>query len=147
MRRRWTSVAWAVLLVAISGAAGAWIGGHLLAPTRETHQAFHEELFRKVNLTAGQHAQMEELERRHAIEQKAAEERVRTANLMLVKVLKEEDSYTANTDAAIDHVHEALLDLQKTTIRHLYEMRGILDANQRKIFDRHVEAAFQQFAE
>lgn len=147
MRKRWIPVAWAVLLVAVSGAAGAWVGGRLFSPIQKTHQVFHEELFREIKLTPAQRVQMEELEKRHATEKEAAEKCVRDANLTLVNELKQDEVYTPETDAAIDHVHETLLELQKITIRHLFEMRSILNSDQRKIFDRHVEAAFQEFAE
>ncbi|MCK5750152.1 MAG: periplasmic heavy metal sensor [Oricola sp.] len=147
MRNKWRSITLAVLLVVISGAIGAWLGNRILPSSNSSHQAFHEELFKDIHLSSPQRETMHALERRHSEEKKRAQARVNKANADLAILLKRQNEYTDQTSAAIDHVHAELLALQKLTIMHLYEMRRILDPDQRKIFDRHVEAAFHEFTE
>ena len=43
--------------------------------------------------------------------------------------------------AAIDEVHARMGDLQKATVRHVFDMREILDPDQQLQFDRKVSAA------
>lgn len=133
-------------LVAASGAGGAWIGVRLLQPVKTDHQTFHDSLFAELHLSKEQQVSMDALEERHAAEIALYQDRLTTANRILAEIVEQEYSYNDAVDDAIVNVHSAMLDLQKTTIRHLYEMREILTPEQQLIFDRHVEETFKQIA-
>ena len=55
--------------------------------------------------------------------------------------MSEEHRYGPKVGAAIDQVHTRMGDLQKATIRHVFDMRGLLEANQQAAFDREVNKA------
>ena len=140
------SILLTLAVVAVSGAGGAWIGVTLLQPARQDHQTFHDRLFAELHLSKEQEAMMHALEERHAAEIALYQDRVAAANRILASIVEQEGSYDEPVDDAIVNVHSAMLDLQKATIRHLYEMREILTPEQQLIFDRHVEETFKQIA-
>ncbi len=135
-----------LFLVAISGAGGAWVGVRLLQPPAYTHDEFHDRLFSELPLSAAQKHLMEALEARYAIENQTHRERLAAANLALADILESEDAYGAAAEGAVENVHAAMLELQKSTIRHLYEMRDIMNADQRAIFDRYVADTLREYA-
>ena len=47
----------------------------------------------------------------------------------------------AEVSAAIDEVHARMGDLQKATVRHVFDMREILEPEQQRQFDRKVSDA------
>lgn len=132
-------------LVAGFGIGGAWIGARILQPTKQDHQDFHDRLFAELHLSDEQRAAMDALEARHAAEIALYQDRLANANRILSEIVEHTDSYNDAVDDAIVNVHAAMLDLQKATIRHLFEMREILNPEQQVIFDRHVAATFQHF--
>lgn len=134
-------------LVAASGAGGAWMGVRLLQPAEPDHQIFHDRLFAELQMSKEQQETMDALEEKHAAEIALYRDRVVAANRILAEIVEQEDSYNNAVDDAVVNVHSAMLDLQKTTIRHLYEMREILTPEQQLIFDRHVEETFKQIAQ
>lgn len=133
-------------LVASAAAGGAWVGARLLQPQAYTHEDFHDRLFAELRLTDAQHELMEALERRHAEENEALESHLADANRKLADLMEREAAYSDNIDRAIENFHMAMLEYQKTSVRHLYEMRDILDPEQQEIFDRHVAETLREYA-
>jgi nickel and cobalt resistance protein CnrR len=133
-------------LVASAAAGGAWVGARLLQPQAYTHEDFHDRLFAKLSLTDAQRELMETLEQRHADENEALESRLADANRKLADLLEREAAYSDNIDGAIEDFHRAMLAYQKTSVRHIYEMREILDPAQRDIFDSHVAETLREYA-
>jgi Spy/CpxP family protein refolding chaperone len=130
----------ALLLAAIAGclgaiAAGQWSGD--VARGGGLHVFVHEEL----GLTAEQDEQLEQLEADFADERSALESALRSANRDLAEAMEEEHSYGPKVAAAIDEVHVQMGELQKTTVRHVFAMRELLDEEQRVKFDRQVSAS------
>ena len=133
-------------LVAAAAAGGAWVGARLLQPQDFTHEDFHDRLFSELRLTDAQHELMEALEHRHAEENGVLESRLADANRDLAILMESEAAYSDDIDRAIEDFHMAMLEYQKTSVRHLYEMRDILDPEQQEIFDRHVAETLREYA-
>ncbi len=146
MKSKFVPLFISVGLVAASGAVGAWLGSKLFQPSEYTHQDFHDRLFSELRLTPAQRAQMNTLEDRHAAEIEPLQETLLRANRILADRLSQETSYTDEIDVAVESVHAAMLELQKTSVRHLYEMRDILDDRQKEAFDRHVAETMEKYA-
>jgi len=138
MKSRFAPLLITLALVILSGLAGAWIGAQLWATTPATHDQFHDKLFNELHLSDKQDELMEALELLHSSENDKYIKQLSKANSALADMLETNDNYNDEVEAAIDNVHSAMFDLQKVTVRHLYEMREILDPSQRVIFDRHV---------
>jgi nickel and cobalt resistance protein CnrR len=137
-------------LAAASGVGGAWLGSKLFSisaiPQGSTHEEFHERLFSELRLSPAQRALMEALEVRHAPENRALRQALASANRALADQLATQPEFTNEVEAAVVNVHAAMLDLQKASVRHLYEMRDILNDRQKETFDRHVAETMQIYA-
>ena len=129
----------AVLLAALAGCLGALAADRWANNDAEggPHQFVHDEL----SLTADQEQRLDALEARFAVEQARLEASARAANAQLAQAMETEHEYGPEVSAAIDEVHARMGDLQKATVRHVFDMREILDPDQQLQFDRKVSAA------
>ena len=129
----------AVLLAALAGCIGALAADRWIRANDEPtlHEFVHDEL----ELTAEQSKQLETLEAAYAVEYKELELALRAANARLARAMDDEHEFGPEVAAAIDEVHARMGDLQKATVRHVFDMREILDPDQQLQFDRKVSAA------
>jgi len=125
-------------LVVICALCGAWVGAHLWPSNPAAHVQFHDELFSDLRLSEEQTDLIEAMEVLHERESDDFRAKLAEANKTLADMLEINGSYNSEVETAIENVHIATLDLQKATIRHLYDMRGALDPAQKAVFDRHV---------
>ncbi|HPE30306.1 MAG TPA: periplasmic heavy metal sensor [Parvularculaceae bacterium] len=146
MKNRYAGLLLTLVLVTLSGVGGAWMGAQLLRPSEKTHTVFHKRLFAELRLTTDQKSRMDALEREYAAENKIYRDRLAAANLALADVIEAEESYGPAVEAAVEKVHAAMFELQGSTIRHLYLMRGILTKEQREVFDRYVAETLRDYA-
>jgi len=59
----------------------------------------------------------------------------------IAQAMENEHEYGPEVSAAIDEVHARMGDLQKATVRHVFDMREILEPEQQRQFDRKVSDA------
>ena len=97
----------------------------------------HDEL----TLTNEQKQRLETLEARFAVERARLEASARAANAQLAQAMEAEHEYGPGVGTAIDEVHARMGDLQKATVRHVFDMREILDPDQQRRFDQQVSKA------
>ena len=69
------------------------------------------------------------------------EAEVRAANRELAAAIASSGGDTPEVQAAVDHFHVAMGDLQKATIAHVFEMRAVLNPEQARVFDAAVVSA------
>ena len=133
-------------LVAASSVGGAWLGSKFFEPAPYSHQRFHAQLYSELKLTPAQRAAMDALEKQHAVEMKELRAALSKANRALADRLSQDTHYTVGVNIAIENVHAAMLEIQKASVRHLYNMRNILNDRQKKVFDRHVADTMEEYA-
>lgn len=136
MKLRAVQLALVVFLAAVAGCLGALGAQRWLAPDEPA--GLHEFVHDKLELTSEQEARLDALEERYAIEVARLELDVWRANASLAAAMEEEHRYGPSVSAAIDEVHGAMGALQKATVRHVFDMRAILDERQQRAFDRQV---------
>lgn len=141
----WRSTLVTAILASLVGAACAW--GVLTWNGREAsapslHQVVHDQL----DLTPTQDRQLDEIEARFAAERTRLEVEVRTANRELSDAIAQSQGDTPQVQAAVDHFHSAMGELQKATITHVFEMRAVLTPEQAEVFDRAVVDTLQSDA-
>ena len=61
----------------------------------------------------------------------------------LAAAIAASDGNTPQVQAAVDHFHVAMGDLQKATIAHVFEMRSVLTPAQAEVFDAAVVDALR----
>ena len=130
----WKSIALTAVLAALASGVGAWAGAEWMMRRHET-PSLHDIVHRRLDLTADQHARLDLIEARFAPRRTALEAEVRAANRELAAAIAASDGDTPQVQAAIDHFHAAMGDLQKATIAHVFEMRSVLTPAQAEVFD------------
>ena len=93
-----------------------------------------------------QDRRLDVVEARFAAQRPALEAEVRAANRELAAAIAASDGDTPQVQAAVDHFHAAMGDLQKATITHVFEMRSVLTPAQAEVFDAAVVEALHDDA-
>ncbi len=129
MKRRYFSSLLLSIIVLVVGLGAMYISqryaGH---DAVDTHRYLHE----KLNLTPEQDKQLEEIEVKYQKRKLRLEETIRLANRELADAINENPSFSPKVQQAIDKIHNAMGELQKLSLEHLFEMRPILTPEQNK---------------
>lgn len=136
--RRLLLIAFVAFLAAI---AGAFIGRAFIAQPTPVESELHALLHRNLDLDSAQKAKMEAIERRFAIRKRALEQELRADNTRLAGAIQAEHGYGPAVSAAVDHSHQAMGQLQKETLEHIFAMRAVLKPDQAARFDAAVVRA------
>ncbi|MEZ4332231.1 MAG: periplasmic heavy metal sensor [Myxococcota bacterium] len=129
-----------ILLAFVAGGLGA-SATRLWRADRVERSGMHEFVHRELRLSKDQSTRLDALERDFAIDQRKLDLALRTANADLARAIDEEGHYGSKVGAAIEEVHLRMGELQKATVRHVFEMRGLLEPEQQRAFDREVRRA------
>lgn len=133
---------WLLAAVAFLAAlAGVLVGRSISDRQASQPSALHELLHDELDLDRRQRAQIEELETRFAIRRRALELELRTDNARLAAAIQVEHGYGPRVTAEIDRSHQAMGQLQKETLSHIFAMRAVLRPDQAEKFDRAVVKA------
>ena len=145
MRLLGRGLALTLVLAALAGAGGAWIGARYAAPASDPpslHAFVHEEL----DLTADQERRLELLEQDFSVRRRAREAELRAANAQLAAAIQARHQYSPEVQAAVERFHHAMGELQKETILHVLAMRTVLTPGQAAKFDRRIAEALTEQA-
>ncbi|WP_188053883.1 periplasmic heavy metal sensor [Sphingosinithalassobacter sp. CS137] len=142
-RRTWLLAA----VVFLAALAGVLIGRGISNQRPEQPSALHEFLHDELDLDAGQLARIEGLEKQFAIRKRALELELRADNARLAAAIEAEHGYGPRVTAEIDRSHQAMGELQKETLSHIFAMRAVLRPDQAEKFDRAVVKALTADAE
>ena len=125
----------------LAALAGVLIGRSISERAPEEASALHELLHEELGLDQQQLAQIEELERQFAIKRRTLELELRADNARLAAAIQAEHGYGPRVTAEIDRSHQAMGELQKETLSHIFAMRAVLRPDQAEKFDRAVVKA------
>lgn len=137
-RRLILTVALVAFLAAI---AGVFLGRALIRPVSSPGNELHTLLHHHLDLDARQQAQLDALERRFAVRRHALELEIRADNTRLAEAIEAEHGYGPRVSAAVDQSHQAMGELQKETLAHIFAMRALLRPDQAARFDQAVTRA------
>jgi len=146
MTANWRSVVITALLAALASGAATWASATWIMREREApslHSIVHDEL----DLNADQKRRLDAIEARFAGRRQALEAEVRAANQELAAAIAASDGDTPQVQAAVDHFHVAMGDLQKATVGHVFVMRSVLTPAQAEVFDGRVVEALHHDAD
>ena len=142
MTSTWRSLAVTAVIAAVAGGAATWASASWLQNGRSEptlHAAIHSQL----DLTPEQEQRIDAIETDFADERAGLEAELRAANRELVTAISANQGDTPEVQAAVDHFHVAMGDLQKATLRHIFEMRAVLTPEQAADFDAAVVESLQ----
>jgi len=136
-----------ILLAALAGAGGVWIGGRLLPHNVATTHSLHDMMHEELNPTAEQDQKLHSLEAGFAERRMALEADIREANAELAHAIRTSETAGPEVEAAVQHFHTAMGALQSETIEHVFAMRSVLTPEQRARFDDKISQALTAGAE
>lgn len=129
-----------LVLAFAAGIAGAFLGASLIAG--QQHPAsLHDVVHRELSLTPEQEERLAVLEQQFAVQRASREAELRAANAELAAAIQSQHEYSADVQAAVEHFHHVMGELQKETIEHVLAMRGVLTPEQAVTFDQQISEA------
>lgn len=136
------SLAITAVVAALASALATWASASWIhrdrAPT-SLHAAIHSQ----IDLTPEQERRIDVLETGFAHERTRLEGELRAANREMVTAISANQGDTPEVQAAVDHFHDAMGDLQKATLAHVFQMRAELTPEQAQSFDAAVVESLQ----
>ncbi|UTP38235.1 periplasmic heavy metal sensor [Phenylobacterium sp. LH3H17] len=135
-----------VVTVVMSMAAaglGTWIGARYV-DRDQRKPTLHEFVHDKLDLTAPQEAQLEDLEQEFAVRRRAREAELRAANAELAAAIQARHENSPEVQAAVERFHHTMGELQKETILHVLDMRKVLTPQQAAKYDRRIAEALTE---
>ena len=130
-----------LLLTAIVGAFGVWVGTQYGVYSSHERTGLHDLLHTKLDLSSDQIRRIEEMEERFAVTRKTREAEMRAANQELADAIAIDHSYGPKAQQAISRFHAAEAQLQEETVKHVLGMRTVLTQKQIGKFDHAVREA------
>ena len=134
MKTAWTSILITAVLAALASGAATWVSATWILRDRQP-PSLHSVVHEKLDLNAEQDRRLDAIEARFAPRRTALEAEVRAANRELAAAIAVNRGDTPEVQAAVDHFHTAMGDLQKATLAHIFEMRSVLTPAQAEVFD------------
>ncbi len=111
---------------------------------RSAHADAHLWIHTQLGLTADQEEQLVPVEKRYHDQKTHYGELIRLANMELAQAILSDKSDSPRVQAAIAKIHEAQGQLQDATLRHVFEMKPILRAEQyEKLLNLTANALYQ----
>ncbi|WP_291839875.1 periplasmic heavy metal sensor [Brevundimonas sp.] len=145
MKTAWTSILITAVLAALASGAATWVSATWILRDRQP-PSLHSVVHEKLDLNAEQDRRLDAIEARFAPRRTALEAEVRAANRELAAAIAVNRGDTPEVQAAVDHFHTAMGDLQKATLAHIFEMRSVLTPAQAEVFDAAVADALRRDA-
>jgi len=130
--RDWRRIALLVLLTFAAAVAGVVIGRVYVVPQKPVENELHELLHNQLKIDAAQHQRLDGIEKQFAIRRRALEAELRADNARLAEAIEAEHGYGS---------HQAMGELQKETLEHIFAMRAVLRPDQAVKFDEAVVKA------
>jgi len=121
--------------------AGVIFGRAYVVPPRPVENELHELLHSSLDLDAAQDQRLEAIEKNFAVRRQALELELRANNARLAEAIETEHGYGPKVAGAVDRSHQAMGQLQKETLEHIFAMRAVLRPDQAAKFDQAVVKA------
>ncbi len=90
----------------------------------------HNYLHSKLGITREQDTKLQEIEANYQKRKLYLEETIRLANMELADAIKKNPSFSPEVQQAVDKIHQAMGELQKASLEHLFQMQPILSPQQ-----------------
>lgn len=116
-----------LLAVALVAAAACLLTARV---SRKDHADAHHWIHTQLGLSAEQEKQLEPIERRYHEQRQQFSEVIRTANAELAQAILADGGDSPRVKAAAARIHEAHGQLQEATLRHVFEMKPVLQPEQ-----------------
>lgn len=133
MKKRYIN-ALSLIIIVLFVAFGAMYASHhymnmshdFMEHSGDTHNYLHS----KLEITSEQENQLQGIEGTYQKRKLHLEETIRLANMELADAIKKNPSFSPEVQQAVDKIHNAMGELQKASLEHLFQMQPILTPQQ-----------------
>lgn len=115
----------------ITAFVGGWLCVRHFAKRPEmSHAGAHQWFHSQIGITEEQESRLEPIEQRYAEQRKHSSQMLRIANGELAQAILNDRQDSPRVSAAVLKIHEAMSDLQRATLQHIFEMKPVLTPEQ-----------------
>jgi Spy/CpxP family protein refolding chaperone len=136
------AIAWGLALTTLVAVASStiavWSMRSAASPSRDYHAWIHQEL----RLTEEQERNLLPSEMRYVEAKRHFTEVIRLANRELADAIGDDQTNSPRVQAAVERIHQAMGQMQKATLDHIFEMKAVLTAQQ---YERLIELTKEAF--
>lgn len=146
MRKKYINAFLLILVILVVSFFSLFLGQKIIRKNYESHNHHdaHLYLHEQLNINQKQEAELAKLEAKYQKDKKFLEETMRLANMELANNISRDKSYSQEVQSSVDKIHKAMGELQKLTLKHLFNMQDILDDNQdKKLIELITESLYQ----
>ena len=140
----WRNLAITVILAGLAAYAGTRLGEHPPKPAEapraklllrdNVYQMVHQDM----TLTDVQRRKIDDIEARYAHRRNELRAQIGSANAELGEALANEMALGTAASRALEHLQQAMGDLQRETILYTLEVRAVLTPQQQQVLDQKV---------
>lgn len=130
MKRSLLQFAGLLLGVAAVAVLSCRLSEPFFAERREAHGSSHQWVHEQLGIDARQEELLKPIEERYREQRRQGEERIHAANRDLAAAILADKGQSERTDRAVEQIHDAMGDLQKATLNHVFEMKAVLRPEQ-----------------
>lgn len=141
MKLSFASALTTIALAFVAGLLGMWVGHQFMAAPAAGDHSLHAMVHKELRLSPEQDKELHVLETAFAARREALETEMRKANAELAAAIRASETAGPEVEAAVHHFHDAMGALQTETIEHVFAMRKVLTAEQRRQFDDRIAEA------
>lgn len=130
--KRWFPALVLLVAVAMVAVCACWLTGHFMAgrAPAQSHAEAHQWIHSQLQLTKEQEAQLAPIEQRYDEQKRHYAELIRLANMELAQALLKDRADSPRVNEVVAKIHAAQGELQKATLRHVFEMKPVLTPEQ-----------------
>lgn len=147
MSKRYLTAVVFLLIFLVIAFTGLYIGQNILYynhqenKTHSTH--WHLKFHHKLKLTKVQMSKLSEIEEEFSLKRKALEQKIQSANKDLAAAIKSDKAFSIKVQEATNQIHQAMGELQKETLQHLFKMQPILTDEQNRKLEQLITDALE----
>jgi hypothetical protein len=129
---------WGLSILAGCVAGAGLAGGAMWVWHRPNHQPsdLHTMIHKMVPLDPREQQALDAKERAFLTQRAAIEDRLRAADGKLADAIAKNPNWSPDIEAASQEVERAAADMQRVTLKHIFEMRAGLEPEHRPAYDR-----------
>ena len=135
-----------IVLSFIAGVIGILLGHEYIMPNAGKTVGLHDKIHNELVLNHAQNEKLHRLESEFESQRSEIQSRMKQANAHLSAAMQSAHQMSPEVVAAKNEYIRTLDELQTLTIAHIFSMRGLLDKEQAKEFDRIVQESFRDIA-
>lgn len=149
MKARFLPIVLALVVVAVISAASSWLTIRILNhDTTDISADYHQWIHDQLNLTEDQERRLAGSEQRYEEARRHCEKLIAIANVELAEAIRRDQIYSPAVERSVSEIHDAMGQLQRATLKHIFEMKEVLDPDQyERLMDLTEEALEAQAGE